>query len=681
MPNQLASESSPYLRQHAHNPVDWHAWSPAVFDEAQRLNKPVLLSIGYSTCHWCHVMAGESFEDHATAALMNELFINVKVDREERPDLDQIYQNAHVVLTGRHGGWPLTMFLSPDQTPFFGGTYFPKASRYGLPAFGELIEQVASAFQRSSAEIRKQNASLHAMLDDGQPRDAVTNTLDERPLWVALRSLEQSFDRINGGFGGAPKFPKPADLGFCLRRFAASGDDQALAMAQFTLRRLCDSGIYDQLGGGFFRYSVDAQWMIPHFEKMLYDNAQLLDVLAGAWQASGDEIFRSTAETLAGWLMREMRSPEGGFYSALDADSEHEEGKFYIWTPAEVAALLTSEEYAQFAPRFGLDRQANFEGKHWHLHGFTPLEVLEKRLGIPADVARQRLDSATGKLFEARAPRVRPGCDDKQLTSWNALTAKALANAGRIFGKPEWLAQAHRTVAFLRSAMWHDGTLYATYKDGQARLNAYLDDYAFLLDALLATLQAEYRQEDLDFACELADALLDQFEDAELGGFYFTPHRHEPLICRPKAGADNALPSGNAVAAHALQRLGHLLGEPRYLAAAERALRLFYPQISEHPAGYTTFLSALEEYLTPPSILILRGPAEQFPAWRNALAAVAGPAHLQLAIPNGNSTLPGCLNKPESIAVNAWLCQGVNCLPPIANPEELQQVFKAGKLG
>jgi uncharacterized protein len=681
MPNHLVNETSPYLRQHATNPVDWHPWSAALFAEAQRLNKPVLLSIGYSTCHWCHVMAAESFEDEATAALMNELFINIKVDREERPDLDQIYQSAHAMLIGRHGGWPLTMFLCPDQTPYFGGTYFPKHPRYGLPAFAELLQQAATAFRQNTAEIDKQNTSLRAMLDDAQPRHATAKALNERPLRIAMRSLEQAFDASDGGFGPAPKFPKPAELAFCLRRYAVAGDDQALAMVLFTLHRLCEGGIADQAGGGFFRYSVDSHWMIPHFEKMLYDNAQLLGVLADAWFISRDEQLLRSAANLVDWLSREMRAPEGGFFSALDADSEHEEGKFYVWTPAQIAALLDSEEAAVAVPHYGFDRPANFEGKYWHLHVFTPLEKLAQQLGISLEIAQRRLDSARAKLLAARSRRVRPSCDDKLLTAWNALTAKALAHAGRIFGRADWVEMARRNITFLRTTMWRDGVLYASYRDGQARLYAYLDDHAFLLDALLSLMQADFRREDLEFARLVGDALLEEFEDIEQGGFYFTAHRHETLICRPKPGFDNVLPAGNAVAALSLQRLGHLLGESRYLVAAERCLRLFYPQITEQPASFTTFLSVLEESLTPPAIVILRGPARDMPAWRDTLLAMSAPNLISLALPNELGALPGCLDKPQSNVVNAWLCQGVNCLPPVAKPEELQQVFKAGKLG
>jgi len=671
MPNRLASQSSPYLQQHADNPVDWYPWGEEAFADAQRLNRPILLSIGYSTCHWCHVMAHESFEDEETAALMNSHFVSIKVDREERPDLDQIYQTAHALLTGRHGGWPLTLFLTPDRTPFFGGTYFPPQARYGLPGFRELLAQVAGIFHEHGGEIHRQNQELLDMLANSLPSAPTTGELDGSPLKAARAWLERAFDATHGGFGGAPKFPKPSDLAFLLRRHAADNDLQALAMAQFTLRKMCEGGIHDQLGGGFYRYSVDERWAIPHFEKMLYDNGQLLAVLADAWQASGEALFREAAERTVAWLEEEMRAAEGGYYSALDADSEHHEGKFYVWTPEEVAGLLSPEEYAVIAPYYGLDSEANFEGKAWHLLVATSLEAVAGELGISHETSRQRLESARAKLLAARARRIRPACDDKQLTSWNALTAKGLAHAGRVFARNDWVALARRTVDFLRREAWQGGRLKASYKDGMARLDAYLDDYAFLLDALLELLQADFRRDELDFARELADALLEDFEDGEMGGFYFTSHRHEKLISRTKPGGDQALPAGNAVTVQALQRLGHLLGESRYLDAAERALRLFHAEIVADPANHASFLAALEEYLTPPHIVVLRGPAETMAEWRGALRRIHNPATLALVIPNGSGALPGCLAKPESAAVNAWLCQSVNCLPPITNPEVL----------
>lgn len=671
MPNRLASQASPYLQQHAANPVDWYPWGEEAFAAAQRLNRPILLSLGYATCHWCHVMARESFEDEETAALLNRHFVSIKVDREERPDLDQIYQAAHALLTGRPGGWPLTLFLAHDRTPFFGGTYFPPHARYGLPGLRELLPQVAAFFHEQSGEISRQNQELLGLLANSLPRAAVAGELDSSPLQTARAWFERSFDAVHGGFGSAPKFPKPADLAFLLRRHAADHDQQALAMAQFTLGRICQGGIQDQLGGGFYRYSVDQRWAIPHFEKMLYDNGQLLTVLVDAWLASGDSLLRESAERTVAWLEREMRALQGGYYSALDADSEHREGKFYVWTPQQAADLLSAEEYAVAEPHYGLDQQANFEGESWHLQVAVPLAEIAAGLGISCEIAQQRLASARAKLLAGRTERPRPACDDKILTGWNALTAKGLAHAGRIFGRDDWIDLARRTLDFLRAALWQNGRLYASYQDGTAHLDAYLDDYAFLLEAVLELLQADFRRDELNFAGELADALLEDFEDQENGGFYFTAHRHEKLICRTKPGGDHALPAGNAVAAQALQRLGHLLDEPRYLAAAEHTLRLFFPEIAAEPANHASFLAVLEEYLVPPRIVVVRGPGEAMGEWREALRRAHHPATLALAIPNDSGTLPGGLAKPESGVVNAWLCQGVKCLPPITNPDDL----------
>ena len=671
MPNHLTGETSPYLLQHAHNPVDWYPWGATALELAQRLNRPILLSIGYSTCHWCHVMAAESFEDAETAALMNRLFVNIKVDREERPDLDQIYQSAHAILTGRHGGWPLNLFLTPDQTPFFSGTYFPRTPRYGLPAFKELLPQIAGFFQQHLAEIQQQNASLLGILQDSQLRQPSHEEPQQHPVNAARDWLEKAFDAAHGGFGQAPKFPKPVDLDFCLRRFEADGDLKALSMAQFSLRKICDGGIFDQIGGGFYRYSVDERWLIPHFEKMLYDNALLLGVLVDAWRLGKDERLRAVAEQTVAWLSREMRAPGGGFYSALDADSEHEEGKFYVWNPQQLAELLDADAYALLAAHYGLDGEANFEGRHWHCHVAAPLETVADDLGISLNSAQHRLDLARAKLFAARQKRVPPGRDDKILTSWNALMVKGLARAGRIFGKPEWLALARQARQFIHATLWQDGRLYASHKDGKTHLAAYLDDHAFLLDALLELLQGDFHAEDLAFAGELAEALLEQFEDKDEGGFYFTGNSHEKLIIRVKNATDSVLPSGNAVAAYALQRLGYLLGETRYIAAAERAVRCFYPAIESEPVNHVAFLAALEEYLSPPPILILRGPGDKFADWRDVLGRIESPLRLTLLLPNGAGALPASLAKPESSAVQAWLCLGSECLPPISSPEQL----------
>jgi len=677
MPNHLVSESSPYLKQHADNPVDWYPWGEQALALARDQDKPILLSIGYSTCHWCHVMAHESFEDEATADLINRDFIAIKVDREERPDLDQIYQNAHTLLTGRSGGWPLTLFLTPDQTPFFGGTYFPPAARYNLPGFKDLLPQVAQACRERRQDIAQQNVSLRQSLASSAPAAQAGIEPGPVPLASALSHLEQSFDPVYGGFGGAPKFPRPSGIVFCLRRYAAEGSGPALEMALQTLRKIADGGINDQLGGGFCRYSVDERWLIPHFEKMLYDNGPLLELYADAWRCGGDERFRTVAEETVAWLVREMRAPQGGFYSALDADSEHEEGKFYVWTPQEVAVALAADEYAVLSRHYGLDQPANFEGSHWHFHVARPLDQVARELGVDLPDAWRLLDSARMKLMNLRAQRVRPGRDEKVLTSWNALMIRGLAHAGSALGRKDWIALAQQATDFIRAELWRDNRLLAAWKDGKACLGGYLDDYAFLLDALLELLQASFRAADLAFARELAEALLARFEDCDRGGFFFTAHDHETLIYRPKSGFDNATPSGNAVAAFALQRLGHLLGETRYLVAAERALRLFYPQIVAQPAGFMSFLAMLEEYLEPPQIVILRGPAEQVAVWQQALAKECRPTTMVLALPDGLENLPGSLDKPVTAVVNAWVCQGVKCLPAISDVDTLLQVCSA----
>lgn len=679
MPNHLAREASLYLQQHADNPVDWYPWGEEALTLARRENKPILLSIGYSACHWCHVMAHESFEDEATAALMNAHFINIKVDREERPDLDQIYQTAHYMLTRKDGGWPLTMFVAPDQTPFFGGTYFPPTARYNLPGFKELIPRVAAFYHEHAAELGDQQLALRDAFDSTLPRDATDGDMSGAALAAAREELVLSYDSSWGGFGSAPKFPHPTNLEFCLRRHAANGDATALEMALVSLRKMADGGVYDQIGGGFFRYSVDQHWAIPHFEKMLYDNGPLLALYSDAWVISGEARFKEIVEGAAAWVLREMQSPHGGYYATLDADSEHEEGKFYVWTPDEVKKILGAREYAVLAPHYGLERSANFEGRHWHFTVRESLADVALRLGLSEEEARQALAGAKAKLFAAREQRVRPGRDEKILVSWNALMIKGMARAARVFGRADWLASAQAALGFVRREMWRNGRLLAVHRDG-ARLNAYLDDYAFLLDAMLELLQGEFRPEDMEFARQLADVLLDQFEDQVEGGFYFTSHDHEQLIHRPKPGYDSATPSGNGIAAHALQRVGHVTGDMRYLAAAERALRIFYRAIEHQPGGFKSLLAALEEFLVPPSIVVLRGPQPAMAEWAQALSDSYRPHTLVFAIPNGVQGLPGALAKSESESVNAWVCQGVKCLSPIAELHELRKACNGGGL-
>jgi uncharacterized protein YyaL (SSP411 family) len=673
MPNRLAQQTSPYLQQHADNPVDWYPWGEDALRLAHEQDKPILLSVGYSACHWCHVMAHESFEDPDIAATMNRHFVNIKVDREERPDIDQIYQTAHHMLAQRAGGWPLTMFLTPDQKPFFGGTYFPKTSRYNLPGFGDLLQRVAAIYREQGQAIATQNAELVSLLENTVPQPpASAFQLNAEPLSAAVAELKRMFDPVHGGLGGAPKFPHPAELDLALSRGVLEGDDSARQVALFTLRKMAEGGIYDQLGGGFCRYSVDERWMIPHFEKMLYDNGPLLRLYTDAWLVTREPLFASVNEQTAAWVMREMQSPEGGYYSSLDADSEHVEGKYYVWTRHEVAQLLDEDEYAVASAHFGLARPPNFEGEHWHLYLAQALDKVAASLGLPLHTAEDLAARSRAKLFAGREQRMRPGRDEKILASWNALMIHGMARAGRAFGREDWVASARRALDFLRAELWCDGRLLATYKDGHAHLNAYLDDHAFLLAAVLELMQTDFHAEDLDFATELAEALLERFEDRVNGGFFFTSSDHEPLILRPKPGPDSATPSGNGVAALSLQRLAHLVGEPRYLDAAERTLRLLFPQMQRHASAFPTLCLALAEHATAPTTVILRGSGPEIALWQARLAGRYAPSTLVLALANDIAGLPPTMDKPERPGVNAWVCRGVECLPPIQEPAVLE---------
>jgi len=681
--NRLIHETSPYLRQHAHNPVDWHAWGPEAFERARAERKPIHLSIGYSACHWCHVMAAESFEDEATAQLLNRGFINIKVDREERPDVDRIYQVAQQLLTRHGGGWPLTMFLThKGQLPFFGGTYFPPTARYGMPAFQQVLLRVLEYYADHEAELRQQGEALvQAFQRIEPPPPATDTTLSATPLGLCRRQLASNFDRAEGGFGGAPKFPHPRAIERLLRDWHASAaaaepDLQALFMASLTLRRMGEGGINDQLGGGFCRYSVDAVWMIPHFEKMLYDNGALLATYAQAALATGDGFYAEVAGRIADWALTEMRSPTGAFYSSLDADSEGHEGRFYVWTPEQVRALLTPREYAVFAPRFGLDGPANFEGA-WHLRVTRDLQDAAQAAGEELPQARALLDSARDKLLAQRATRVRPGLDDKILTSWNALMIRGLAIAARCLGRDDLTGAATLALGFIRERLWRDGRLLATASGTEARLPAYLDDYAYLADAILELQQLRFEPSELDFARKLAEVLLTHFEDREHGGFFFTADDHEQLIHRTRNFGDDAIPSGNGIAALVLQRLGHLLGETRYLTAAERTLRAGWSGMQESPQAHVTLLSALEEALHPPQIVILRGDAGVIEGWRNQLARLYAPRRLLLAIPAGTTGLPPALadKTPRGEAV-AYICRGSTCSAPITSLSDLIQQLR-----
>ncbi len=680
--NQLSKETSPYLLQHADNPVDWYPWNPEALALARNEDKPILLSIGYSACHWCHVMAHESFEDAATAELMNRYFVNIKVDREERPDLDRIYQTAHYLLTQRSGGWPLTVFLTPDDLlPFYAGTYFPPVARHGLPGFRDLLVGVADLYRERHDEVRQQGAALQRALSQAVNQRHPSVELGPQLLARAVEALAERYDADNGGFGQAPKFPHPTTLAFLLRRWLLSrgGDEvdlKALEMLAYTLKKMALGGVNDQIGGGFCRYSVDDYWMIPHFEKMLYDNAQLLPLYATTAITTGSALFRRVAAETGQWVMREMQSPEGGYFSALDADSEGEEGKFYVWTTDEVAALLSEEEYLYFAHRYGLNRPSNFEGK-WLPHVYMEYEVLEKQFSRPESEIRQIIDMARNKLLAARSGRVRPGKDEKVLTSWNGLMISGMAIAGRLLGREDFIDSAEQALAFIQRELWVDGRLLATSKDGHAHLAAYLDDYAFLLDAILELLQARWNAAQLRFAGKLADVMLKHFEDHDNGGFFFTADDHERLLERLKPFADEALPAGNAVAAKALGRLGYLLGDNRYIDASQRCMAAGSGLVAQAPVAHCGMLAALQEQIEPPRIMVVRGEGQALEEWAMALAAHSDPRTLGFAIPNDASDLPPALaiKSGRDEGPVAYLCEGIQCAEPVVELADFTQLL------
>jgi len=664
--NRLDNSTSPYLQQHADNPVHWWEWCDEALQLAREQDRPILLSVGYSACHWCHVMAHESFEDPATAEVMNALFVNIKVDREERPDLDKIYQTAHQLLSQRPGGWPLTVFLAPgDHTPFFAGTYFPPEARHGLPAFTDLLRRVHAAWQEQRGAIEEQNRALQQALDRIEPQPGAELPTSDL-LQTAVAQLAQHFDPVNGGFGAAPKFPHPGNLDLLLRHARETGDRQAREMALLTLQQMANGGMHDQLGGGFCRYSVDDRWMIPHFEKMLYDNAALLAVYADAWQLDRQRpLFRHVCERTAAWVQREMQADSGGYYSSLDADSEDAEGRFYLWQREEAEHLLEPQEFALFARRYGLDGEPNFEGS-WNLHLHCDTEQLAAESGLAPREVRRHLKSARDKLFAARAQRPRPGRDEKILASWNALMIRGMARAGRLLDKPAWVASAARALDYLRTTHWQHGRLLASSRDGEARLAAYLDDHAFLLEAALELLQARWRNEDLAFACALADTLLEHFEDREKGGFFFTADDHEQLLRRVKPYSDDAMPAGNAVAASALQRLGLLLGETRYLEAAERTLQAAAGVLADLPYAHPGLLMALQDNLAPVETLVLRGDAGALQAWLLQTRETYRPTRQVFAIANDVQGLPQALRqKTGGAGVLAYRCRGTQCDPPL----------------
>ena len=675
MPNRLAHETSPYLRQHADNPVDWWPWCDEALASARAQNKPILLSIGYAACHWCHVMAHESFEDPAVARVMNAGYVNIKVDREERPDLDKVYQLAHQALARRGGGWPLTMFLTPDDLlPFFAGTYFPNAPRHNMPAFVQVLEGVRAWFDNKPEEVRAQNTALMRFLDEHGSGASHAERIDDTPIRNALERIAEQFDAANGGRRGGPKFPHASEIELLLD----AKTESSTAMVATTLRCIASRGLRDHLAGGFFRYCVDAQWNIPHFEKMLYDNAQLLPLLARAATSLHDDMLAESAQACADWLISEMSAPAGGFWSSLDADSEGEEGRYYVWRRDDVRALLGDEEFAVVERRFGLDQPPNFEDHAWHLRETAPSQDVARALGIAPDEAENRWRRARAILLDRRNQRVRPALDDKILTAWNAMTIAGAARAMR--AQPtlsELRDPAEQALDFLHTHLWKDARLYASHARDQTRFPAYLDDHAFLLDALLAMLQLRWNRRDLDWAIALADALLHRFEDREHGGFFFTAHDAETLPQRPKPFMDEALPSGNGVATRVLLKLGHLLGETRYLDAAERTLRAAWTTLSEYPHACCTLLLALKEFLDPPMHVVVRADDNETVRWNDALTKLirTHPDSDVYRIPPVDMPLPGILDAQAHVRGGlGYVCRGTHCLPPIDEPAALNRV-------
>jgi uncharacterized protein YyaL (SSP411 family) len=605
MPNHLTEETSPYLLQHVDNPVDWYPWGELALERARSEDKPVFLSIGYSACHWCHVMAHESFEDPGVAAYLNEHFVNIKVDREERPDLDRIYMSAVQTLTGS-GGWPMSVFLTPEGHPFYGGTYFPPSPRYGMPSFRQVLEAIVDAWQHRRDDLLRGGKRLVDAIEQQsqlQPDASQVGQerLEEDTLHTAYRNVQQRFDATNGGWNGAPKFPQPMTLEFLLRYHRLTGEPQALQMVTKTLEAMARGGMYDQLGGGFHRYSVDARWLVPHFEKMLYDESQLARVYLHAWQVTGSEFLRTITEEILDYVTREMTDPAGGFYSTQDADSEGEEGKFFVWTPDEIQAVLGSEADA-FMAAYGVTPGGNFEGKNI-------LELLGNMEQRPA------LAKARQRLFDVREQRGHPNLDDKVLTSWNGLMLAAFAEAARVLGRDDYRQVAERNAGFLlHELMQENGRLLRTWRRrpeqgegaGEAKLNGYLEDYAYLIDGLLELYQTTFEPRWFVAAQELAETMLKHFADSQ-GTLYDTSDDHEMLITRPRDLQDNATPSGNAMAATALQKLAGLTNNLDYVDTAHEALAQMQPMMSQYPLGFGQWLQALAYTLSDPREIAVVG--------------------------------------------------------------------------
>jgi uncharacterized protein len=679
--NRLIHEQSPYLRQHAYNPVDWYPWGEEALARAKADNKPILLSIGYSACHWCHVMERESFEDPETARLMNELFVPIKVDREERPDLDQIYMDAVQAFAGR-GGWPLTMFLTPEGGPFFGGTYFPPQDRHGLPAFKRVLASVAQAYRERAQDVannvEKITEAITAMSSAPAPEADVPKTI----VVEAAAALTRHYDRTYGGLGQAPKFPNSFAFSLFLRALDASADPALAEIVDRTLTHMAKGGIYDQIGGGFHRYSVDQQWLVPHFEKMLYDNALLARLYLDAARALDRGEFLQVAREIFDYVLREMTSPEGGFYSTQDADSEGEEGKFFLWSRQEAEAVL-GPGLAPVAERyFDISAEGNFEGRNILHRTIDATEAAAMFHVTPQEVER-RIGEIKRRLFEVRQRRVKPDRDEKILAAWNGLMIGALAEGFVALGDPRLLQAAARAADFVMTRMWDGRALKRSYKDGAARFNAYLEDYASMANALLDVYEASLDTKYLAQARALADAMIQRFLDREGGGFFFTSDDHERLLTRPKPLFDGSTPSGNSEAVFALLRLHTYLGEEAYLRAAERAIKLFGGLMMRQPMGFVHMLEAVDLYNRGAREIVLVGdPASaQFKEWRERIGLLYLPNRAFFAInpaaPAGGFVPEAARDKTQvNGALTAYVCRDFTCSPPQTSLAGLEAELK-----
>ncbi|HAF12535.1 MAG TPA: thioredoxin domain-containing protein [Blastocatellia bacterium] len=674
--NRLINETSPYLLQHAHNPVDWFPWGEEAFAIARQEQKPILLSIGYSACHWCHVMEHESFENEAIAKLMNENFVNIKVDREERPDLDQIYMNAVQMMT-HHGGWPMTVFLTPDAVPFYAGTYFPPEDRYNMPGFPRVLISLADAYRERPEDIQKTATSVFNELQRSAATVESTELLSGDLLETAYRGIVKNYDATSGGFGGAPKFPPAMTLEFLLHTFDRTGNRQPLEIVDYTCRKMADGGIYDHLGGGFHRYSTDARWLVPHFEKMLYDNALLSRLYLHYYQVSGHDAARIVVEGILDYVVREMTDPRGGFYSTQDADSEGVEGKFFVWSLAEVKKLLGDRDALLFASYYNITEGGNFEGENI-LNVTRQMAEVAQAHNVTTEKLGQTLNRARKTLFDERERRIKPARDEKVLTAWNGLMLASFAEAAAILNRPDYAEVAKRNAQFVLENLRRDGLLLRTYRDGQAKLNAYLEDYAFYIDGLLTLFETSGDLRWFTESCALTDKMIEEFWDDQEGAFFYTGRSHEALIVRSKDFFDNATPSGNSVAADVLLRIGLLTDNSDYQRRAATILRLNAAALRRYPSGFGRLLCALDFYLgTPKEIASIGSPESEETrflikeVWRrylpNKVVAQASPTNQ-----TANSLIPLLRGRAQvQDKPTVYVCEHFVCKQPTTDPSEL----------